>query len=72
MPGASHTVREAINGRQLPLPLFPPGPAPPPVPLTFVTLPSPRVWSGLTPLLRAQVRQTTLRVLREVLNDQQC
>jgi hypothetical protein len=71
MPGANHPDRAATDGRQLPLPLFPTGPAPPPLPLTFVTLPSARVWHGLTPLLRTQVRQTALRILREVLDDQQ-
>jgi hypothetical protein len=71
MPSANHVAREISGERQLLLPLLPPGPAPPPLPLTFVTLPSPRVWSRLTPLLRAQVRQTALRVLREVLDDQQ-
>jgi hypothetical protein len=68
MPGLN---RAATDGRQLPLPMFPTGPAPPVLPLTFVTLPSARVWNGLTPLLQTQVRQTALRVLREALDDQQ-
>lgn len=70
MASANRAIPESTVGRQLPLPLFPPGPAPPLLPLTFVAVPSPRVWNGLTPLLRIQVRQTVLRVMQEVLDDQ--
>lgn len=69
MAGANQTVRGATTPHQLSLPLFPPGPAPPLLPLTFVPLPASRVWGKLTLAQQTHVRRTALCILREVLDD---
>jgi hypothetical protein len=55
--------------RQLALPLDPDPPRPQPPPPLGPVAPPARVWAGLSPATRAGVRQTWLRVLREVLDD---
>ena len=55
----------SLSPRQLPLPwLLPLLPPLPPLPLLPLT--SPRVWTGLAPPQRAQLRQTLIAVLQEV------
>jgi hypothetical protein len=49
-------------GEQLPLPLVV-------LPATTTRVPPAHVWQSLTPALQRQIRQTLLRVLREVLHD---
>ncbi len=54
---------------QLPLPLAVPTVLPqPPPPIERRTRPE-QVWGSLSPALRTQIRQTWLRVLREVVAD---
>lgn len=70
MPVEVHPPPPAhLSSRQLPLPLVLPG-APPPAPLPApdVVLP-PQVWPRLARPAQVHVRQTFVRVLREVLHD---
>jgi hypothetical protein len=54
---------------QLPLPLVLPTALPqPPPPVALGTRPE-QVWRSLSPAVRARIRQTWLRVLREVIDD---
>jgi hypothetical protein len=54
--------------RQLPLPCALPTPLPAPPPVLLGTRPE-QVWMSLRPEVRMQIRQTWLRVLREVITD---
>lgn len=53
---------------QLPLPCALPTALPPPPPVPRWTRPE-QVWTSLPPEVRMQIRQTWLRVLREVIDD---
>ncbi len=59
------------TSQQLQLPLPPLNPAPLPLPPTLATLPSQRIWASLSAPSQAQVRQTLIHILQEVLNEHQ-
>ncbi len=42
----------------------------PPLPPMLASLPAQRVWTSLSPRNQAQVRQTLVHILQEVLHDQ--
>ena len=67
LPDTAHLV--PLPGRQLPLPLAPPEPAPPVVPLPLRTLPARRVWASLGEGERLSARVTLLHTIQEVLNE---
>jgi hypothetical protein len=59
----------APHPMQLPLPLALPAALPPPPPPAEVATRPEQVWEGLSPELRARIRQAWLTVLREVVDD---
>jgi|SoiMethySBSTD1v2_1073268.scaffolds.fasta_scaffold160991_2 hypothetical protein len=56
------------SSRQLPLPWEPPAARPPELPRAPEVLPQ-ELWARLAPMTRRSVRQTFVRVLQEVLHD---
>jgi hypothetical protein len=63
------TDASAPSLMQLPLPLALPAARPQPPPPAEVTTGPEHVWGSLSPELQARLRQTWLKVLREVVDD---
>lgn len=59
----------APSVRQLPLVLPEHDPVPPRLPPETPILSPDRIWTTLSPTLQSQVRQTFLRIMQEVLDD---